>query len=380
MKVALILVGMARGLARGLYALLKLFPTRDKVTFISRNNDFASIDFRVLAAEIRSQSPRTKVVYLNHPMRNKLVYIFLLARQMCHIATSRAVVLDTYSIPISILKHKKDLIVVQIWHALGAFKAFGLLSVDKPEGSSGEIAAAMRMHQNYTYVSAPSVAVGEIYQACFGVAEDQIVVAGSPRVDYLTDSERQEQQRVSIRAKYGLDPERQVVLFTPTWRKNTRIPIDDLITAIDFDRYELLFRKHPLDSDTDISDPRVIVPDEREGLELLAVADHLITDYSAIAFEAVTLGVPCYFWVFDKQEYAHNRGFVIDLDKYAPGPISSQVGEILHAIDSPTAHSASAKAFKQRYITTTGFNNSRRLAELMLDLPKTQTGRLSKLR
>ena len=44
---------------------------------------------------------------------------------MYYLATSKVCVLDGYCIPASILKHKKKLKIIQIWHASGAIKKFG---------------------------------------------------------------------------------------------------------------------------------------------------------------------------------------------------------------------------------------------------------------
>ena len=58
-------------------------------------------------------------------------------RQMYHAATSEIVVLDTYCIIISLLKQRKSLKVIQMWHALGAMKKFGYSILDKGEGTDG---------------------------------------------------------------------------------------------------------------------------------------------------------------------------------------------------------------------------------------------------
>ena len=68
-------------------------------------------------------------------------------KQMYHIATSRVVILDSYCIVISILKHKKKLTIIQMWHAMGAFKKFGYSIIGKSEGTSKKIIDLMRMHK-----------------------------------------------------------------------------------------------------------------------------------------------------------------------------------------------------------------------------------------
>ena len=41
------------------------------------------------------------------------------------LATAEVCIVDGYCIPVSVLHHRKELRVVQVWHALGAIKKFG---------------------------------------------------------------------------------------------------------------------------------------------------------------------------------------------------------------------------------------------------------------
>ena len=43
-----------------------------------------------------------------------------------HLATSKAVIIDNYFAYLSAIKFKKNVECIQIWHAVGAFKNFGL--------------------------------------------------------------------------------------------------------------------------------------------------------------------------------------------------------------------------------------------------------------
>jgi CDP-ribitol ribitolphosphotransferase len=360
-------------LARALYSVFKMLPVRDKVTFISRGQNWTSNDFALLAERIRAESPSTRIVILNHPVNPKVVYPVKVCSEMFHVATSRAVVVDTYNIVVSVFRHKEGLRVVQIWHALGAFKAFGLMALDTPEGSSRQIASVMRMHRNYTYVTSASEATAAIFQRCFGVAKNQMLIAGSPRVDYLTDRDRQSAQRHALRLKYGIDDERDVVLFTPTFRKGRAIPLHELVDVFDFNRYALVVRVHPLDTLTATNDSRIIVPDEREGIDLLALADHLVTDYSAIAFEATLLDIPLYFWAFDLEHYSVDRGFAMDFVAEAPGPIVSSAQQVVEEIARGGDFGAKYAQFKSTYIETLGFNNSERIVNTILGDQRAKT-------
>ena len=135
-------------MARIPYFFLKLLPARNKVVLISRQNSQTSIDFQLLEKEIKRQYPETKVVILNHFMSSKLAHIRDILIEEYHLATSRACIIDSYVIAVSILRHKKELTVVQIWHALGAIKQFGYMTLDKKAGHSSRVAHVMHMHGN----------------------------------------------------------------------------------------------------------------------------------------------------------------------------------------------------------------------------------------
>ncbi|MFR3386223.1 MAG: CDP-glycerol glycerophosphotransferase family protein [Lachnospiraceae bacterium] len=67
-------------------------------------------------------------------------------------ATSKVVILDGYCILASVLNHKKDLRIVQMWHAMGALKKFGYAALGNEEGKNPEISKILQMHRNYDYV------------------------------------------------------------------------------------------------------------------------------------------------------------------------------------------------------------------------------------
>ena len=88
-----------------LYLLFKLFPTKNKITFISRQSDSINIDFKLIMDEINKEQPSVKVVALCKKIKtgllSKIKYIFHMFVQMYHVATSKVVVLDSYCIVVS---------------------------------------------------------------------------------------------------------------------------------------------------------------------------------------------------------------------------------------------------------------------------------------
>ncbi|UUT35738.1 CDP-glycerol glycerophosphotransferase family protein [Microbacterium elymi] len=100
--------------------------------------------------------------------------------QLYHVATSRALVIDTYAMVASLLRHGPGLTVVQIWHALGAFKKFGLSILDHEEGRDRRLAQAMRMHQGYDVVLASGPECRPAFADAFGTSIDNVTVAPLP--------------------------------------------------------------------------------------------------------------------------------------------------------------------------------------------------------
>ena len=102
-----------------IYLLFKCFRRRKQITLISRESNNITTDFKLLSEELKKELPDYKIVVLCKKMDNKLLYAFHMLKQMYHISRSKVVILDTYCYLISNLKHKKDLVVIQIWHAIG---------------------------------------------------------------------------------------------------------------------------------------------------------------------------------------------------------------------------------------------------------------------
>ena len=99
-----------------IYTFIKLFPTQNKIVMLSRQSNIPSMEFRMLRDEILKQDEKIKVVLLSkmlgESIRSKAGYCLHLFTQMYHIATAKVVILDSYCIAVSVLKHKKSLKVI----------------------------------------------------------------------------------------------------------------------------------------------------------------------------------------------------------------------------------------------------------------------------
>ncbi len=322
-----------------IYFFIKLLPSTNKIVFISRQSNNINLDFKLLGNELEK---KYKVVYLcktldggvNSKLLTKITYFFHMFRQMYYLATSKVCILDSYSPTVSILKHKKKLVIIQIWHSVGTMKLFGYTSLDKGEGSSSKLAKVMKMHKNYTYIYGASEAYKDDLRRGFGVDESIIKIFTLPRIDLLTDKAYEKEIREKIFNKYPKLKEKENVLYTPTFRKDEKdfnLYLDKLIESFDFNKYNLIVKLHPL-SKIDITNKNVIRDTEFSSFDMLFVADKVISDYSCFIYEAGVRKLPLYFYCFDIDDYKDNRGLAIDL-KELPGFIESDAAKLVKDLD-----------------------------------------------
>ncbi len=323
---------------KGVYCILKLLPVQKKAVFISRQTDETPVDFRLIIEELESRKCGWKTVVLAKRLRKSAAgivgYGFHTLRQMYHIATARVVLVDGYCIPVSVLSHKENLKIIQIWHAMGCMKKFGYAMIGEEEGSSEDVARIMKMHRNYDYALISSYSFVRDYIEGFRIEREKIVQIPLPKADLLISEEYLRNQRDKLTGKHHVLAEKRNILYCPTFRKDETTAgegIRRLIDEIDFGRYNLIYNPHP-NSRVEVNDPRVMIL-PYPTMELLAVADCVISDYSSVIYEAGLAKKPVYLYGYDWKEYSRKRAFNLDITKDVPTLFTDNPGEILKAID-----------------------------------------------
>ncbi len=334
-KVKLFFLQVAITFLRVIYSFFKLFKTQNKITFISRQGNTPSIDFQILSSALKKRFPDYEIIVLTKKLDNKLLYILHMFKQMYHIATSKVVILDSYCIAISVLKHKKSLKVIQMWHAVGSMKKFGYAMIGKEEGSDKDIARIMRMHKNYDYIFISSKNFIKDYLEGFQCKEEQVLEIPLPRVDWLLDKKNRNQIKKELWNRIPALKEKKNILYCSTFRKNASNSvehIDKLVNCIDFNRYNLLYKPHPLNT-IKPNDARIIQSFD-STYEALMVADYVICDYSSIIYEVGLLNLPIYLYAYDWEEYKEKRELNFDLEHEVPTLFTKDPREIISAIEN----------------------------------------------
>ena len=245
-------------------------------------------------------------------------------------AEARVIILEDFYPQLHRLNIRRETKVVQLWHACGAFKTFGLTRMGKPGGAP----QSSMNHRNYDFVSVSSETIRDIYAEAFAIPTSKVKALGVPRTDALFDWQRKMKKREELYEKYPFLRDQKIILFAPTFRgdgnKDACYPQD----AFDINAFmekmpedtACIVKHHPfVHKPLDIPSRwqnRVLDLTGRDHInDLLLITDLLITDYSSSIFEAALLEVPMLFYAFDEEEYMASRDFYFAYEEMVPGPV-----------------------------------------------------------
>lgn len=358
-----------------IYCILKIFPTKNKIVMITRQSNTPTLDFRLLKEEIENTDNSIMIKTLCNKIESnalyragvlyKIKYILYILKIMYNLATSKVCIVDGYCIPVCILKHKKKLKIIQIWHASGAVKKFGYQILDKEAGSNSRIANLMCMHKNYDYIIAPSEATKKYFSEAFNTPEDKIVKLGLPRLEYISESKYSKSEE--ILKKYPKLKEKKNILYIPTFRKNNDFNAVEKILEykIDENKYNLIISLHPLDT-TPVPE-KYLVDKKYSSYDLIKIADYIITDYSALSIEASVLNKPIFIFLPDIKEYTEETGLNINLKEELSTFTCENFGEIIDKIEKKEYNTKEIKKYRDKYIEIDENKATENLASFILN-------------
>jgi CDP-glycerol glycerophosphotransferase len=214
--------------------------------------------------------------------------------------------------------------------------------------------------------------------------QGRVLETGLPRHDVFAAPDR-EARAADVRRRLGIDADRRVVLYAPTYRPDQEGPagyrldlpldLDDARKALG-DEHVLLVRPHPKVVDTVPGADGVSVVDVsrwQDSRELLLVADVLVTDYSSLMVDFAHTGRPMVFWTHDLDYYRdHLRSLYVDPAEL-PGPHVATAEEMLTAAvaaargEAAGAYAEAYAAFRERHCPDTDGGASARALDALLE-------------
>ncbi|MEO8570476.1 MAG: CDP-glycerol glycerophosphotransferase family protein [Chloroflexota bacterium] len=278
---------------------------------------------------IRRRRPERRVVLLLEPysygLAGKLTYLARLVRGMYHLQTAGLFIVDNAYLPIHVAPHRRETTVVQVWHAAGALKRFGLdttTPLAEPERTF--------LHRYYDAVVVGGEWTRGPYAAALRTPVERVLALGSPRTDFFFDETALTGARARVVKAHPALAGRRVVLYAPTFRgrgeaKRAARGLDAtrLRAALPAD-HVLVLKTHPnLDPAATPTEGFDVVVDHAEEInDLLALTDILVTDFSSSIVEFALLRRPIILLVGDLATYEVDPGLYLD---YRTEMIGTQV-------------------------------------------------------
>ncbi|WP_195218198.1 CDP-glycerol glycerophosphotransferase family protein [Turicibacter sanguinis] len=233
------------------------------------------------------------------------------------------------------LSKRKETIFINTWHALGAFKKFGL------DCNDGKEAHHLKDGKNIDFLLVSSKKLKNIYSKALNVELEKIISIGIPRVDVLFNPIKRKEIKKNLEERLQCLP-KKIILYAPTFRDHEKIKFDlkldleEMFNSLG-EEYVLLIKLHP------IIRTKIVIEDKYSDFvkdvsnfnmnELLIYSDILITDYSSVIFEFSLLEKPIIFFSYDLHNFKEkSRSFYVDYESFIPDNPVFNTKEVIEKI------------------------------------------------
>ena len=368
------------------FSICKLFPLRKKVTFITSFGDNCQF---VLDEMNKQQLPIQKVILQKSggtmhseddgqtivlPFETKNVIHML--RSIFHLATSKWVIIDNYFGLLAAVTFKQDVTCVQLWHAVGAIKQFGLRDPSVQNRSSRAKQRFLDVYNRFQYVVTGSDTMAQIFKTSFQLDDTQMIRTGVPRTDFFFDEKAKALSQKTFYQQFPELKQKKVILYAPTFRdddlhSNTiGLDLDELYQELSDQDYAVVLKLHPavtMEEDFQQKFPGFVyqIRGEFHVNDLLLITDILITDYSSIPFEFSFLNKPMLFFAYDLEQYVEQRGFWEDYVTSMPGPVVYTTKDLVKKIQLGDFQLEKVESFKHKWNEYSTGSSSKKLVDLL---------------
>jgi len=273
---------------------------------------------------------------------------------------------------------------IQTWHGTPLKKM--LHDIENIMGRSEDYLERVdKATKTWDYLVSPSKYASEAFKSAFRYKKE-IIETGYPRNDIFYKEERFEITR-KVRNRLHIPEGKKIILYAPTFRDNQTSAKNKFLFELPMDLYQLkerlgdeyiiLLRMHVVVSnkikvDEELQDFVMNVSSYSDIQELLLITDILITDYSSVMFDFANTKRPMLFYTYDFETYRDDvRGFYMDFEKEAPGPLMRNTEEIIDNVVNITGitkeYSARYEQFYEKYCSLEDGKASERIVNMHFD-------------
>ena len=356
----------------------KKYKQKDnEVLFLSDSREDFSGNFEFVKKEIEKRKKYHITGIFSKNFKEKKNNTFKqrinLLKKMC---IAKYIFVDDFYPNIYTIKFIKQKKIIQLWHAMGAFKTVGYARLGKPGGPRG----LNYTHRNYTGCIVSGDGIVKDYAKAFGISVDKVHSLGIPRTDIFFDKEYKENIIKKLYKEYPILKDKKVILFAPTFRGNGKEHAYYDYSWVDFkklkeefkDEYVCIIKMHPFihnepDYDFENDDFYLDLTKNREVNDLLFVTDLLITDYSSIIFEYSFFKKPVIFYTPDFDDYINSRSFFYDFEKYNYGVRANDFEHLLKAIRKSKVDNKKLDKFYNYFCGACDGNSTKKVVDFFLD-------------
>lgn len=275
---------------------------------------------------------------------------------------------------------RKDQVRVQLWHGCGFKTRVNFVRCEK----------------RYEYTTVISELYAKIHQDIYGLRQDQVLVTGYAKQDWLFHPVEGWQEKLGVRRA------KTYIFWLPTFRSakeqlqnlneyelsgqiglplvETYEALNELNDLLASEGIVLLIKLHPFQDRSRIGRidlSNIVLLDNEQLVEadipinrLLGHADALISDYSSAAVDYMLLDRPIAFTLDDVEEYEQSRGFVFEnIREQLPGKelysfddFCAFVREVGEKVDSTGEKRRKLTAVMHQYQDD---NSCRRIADVL---------------
>lgn len=371
-----------------LFTLFRMIPlNRKKTVFVASFHENTLFAARALACHTNEKIVilRAKSVKIDFSNSWSVYHFnarhpFSWVRSVFHLATARTIFIDNYFGFLAAADFHPEVRCIQLWHAAGAIKRFGLADPSIHQRSHRARRRFQKVYSAFTHVVAGSEKMAAIFQESFGIPDARMIRCGVPRTDIFFDGGQLHDVKAELTNTFPQLQEKKIILYAPTYRDGefhvSGIALDIKQMAQELsDEYILILKLHPaVQAELDQEAPDFVLDLSHypEMNHLLMIADILISDYSSVPFEFALLNRPMIFFAYDLEEYGKTRGFWEDYEQLVPGPVVFNTTDVITAIKEENTDFKRIQSFAKDWNEYSCGHSSDQLIRFLYE-PKSKT-------
>lgn len=290
--------------------------------------------------------------------KEKIDCVLYGSKEFYKLMNEEADVVFTTHAQLTHMKNRK-MLYIELWHGVSP-KKIGYL-IQNLNGNDEQWLETVRNKVDYFIV--PSDFWVPIFSSRFNVNANRVLPLGFPVIRDIIHADGK--NNLSYLLKTDLNQFKYIIFYMPTYRKNkdheieTTININNIFNFKCYDESILLnylqknkvllcIKRHPEETlNYYVPNHQNIINISQEMLigshlsvnDILNAADLLVTDYSSLGLEFLTLDKPVVYLNYDVVDYKNNRGILFsDFSFWTDGDTANSITSLIKKLDELLIH------------------------------------------